>query len=63
MAKTKRRTLWAENAMFEGGLEIRDVRVTFPAHMTVEGALQAGILLATEWPITIYATWALTGRA
>jgi hypothetical protein len=51
------------NAMFEGGLEIRDVRVTFPAHMTVEEALQAGILLATEWPITICAAWALTGRA
>jgi hypothetical protein len=49
--------------MFEGGLEIRDVRVTFPAHMTVEEALQAGILLATEWPITICAAWALTGRA
>jgi hypothetical protein len=27
------------------------------------GSVAAGILLATEWPITICATWALTGRA
>jgi hypothetical protein len=47
----KRRTMVVEDAMFEGGFERRDVRVTFPADMTVEEALQAGILLATEFMI------------
>ena len=47
----KRRTMVVEDAMFESGFERRDVRVTFRADMTGEEALQAGILLATEFMI------------
>jgi hypothetical protein len=58
MARAKRRTMVVEDAMFDEIAELapgrwrpgrRDARVTFPADMTVEEALQAGVLLATEW--------------
>jgi hypothetical protein len=58
MARSKRRTMIVKDAVFDEISEIapgcwragrRDVRVTFPADMTAEEALQAGILLATEW--------------
>jgi len=53
MARTKRQQLVVKNALLEGGGEQSDVRVTFPADLTVEQALRAGIMVGTQ--LTIHA--------
>jgi hypothetical protein len=53
MARTKRRQIVVKDAVLEGGSEHSDVRVTFPADLTIDQALQAGIMVGTQ--LTIHA--------
>jgi hypothetical protein len=51
MARTKKLTLVVKDAKFESGSEQADVRVKYPAGLTVEQALQAGIMLGSDFTI------------